>query len=292
VGSVRSISEASHRESIEDWLGPDLRVPAPIPRDYAPSEVSAHRVFRVELEDFGGPLDLLLFLVRRHELNIFDIPIHFITARYLEMLDSMTELSVDVSAEFLVLAAELIQIKSKMLLPVDEGVAVAAEHAEEEGRDPREELVRRLLAYQKYREAAEALDARDRLGRDVFARLPPPPERVIENRGIRPENAFRLVEIMSRMARKKPKAHEIVLEQFSIRERSDFVFAFASESGGSFGLRALFGRCDSRGKMVVTFIALLEMTRLGMLRISVDEGLVSISLTGKDLREALVDDYR
>ncbi|MEW6778000.1 MAG: segregation/condensation protein A, partial [Bdellovibrionota bacterium] len=117
--------------------------------------------YRVELPMFDGPLDLLLYLIRKHKIDIYDIPISLITEKYLAYIDQMKELDVDVASEFLVMAAELIHIKSRMLLP-------QIEEPGEEGEDPRAELVRRLLEYQAIKEAAVALADLDLLNRDVF----------------------------------------------------------------------------------------------------------------------------
>ena len=123
--------------------------------------------YKIQLENFYGPLDLLLFLIRRHQVDIFDIPISFVCARYLEYIKMMQDLNVDVASEFMSLAAELLLIKSKMLLPRPVDV-----DGDEEETDPRAELVRRLLEYQKYKDAAVQLADHDWLGRDSFSRDP------------------------------------------------------------------------------------------------------------------------
>ena len=128
--------------------------------------------YQVRTEGFEGPLDLLLHLIKKNELDLYNIPIAEITRQYLEYLDVMRELNLDVAGEFLVMASTLVHIKSKMLLPVP-----ATEESEEEGgEDPRAELVRRLLEYQKYREAAQDLAGRQLLDRDLFARKFPAPD--------------------------------------------------------------------------------------------------------------------
>ena len=121
------------------------------------------------IENFEGPLDLLLHLIKKNEINIYDIPIALIAQQYLEYLEAMTELNLNVAGDFLVMAATLLQIKSKMLLPVDE-----SSEDEEEGPDPREELVRRLLEYKMYKEAARQLDGQEKMWRDIFSRDPAP----------------------------------------------------------------------------------------------------------------------
>lgn len=310
--------EDSEREEVRALLGDDVRLPGEIPRGYRPSESVREPLFRVEISDFAGPLDLLLYLIRKHEVDVLDIPIKFITLRYLEFLDELRALQIDVASEFLVLAAELTHIKSKMLLPAQEGIAVEDE-VEEDGGDPRAELVRRLLEYQKYRDVAHQLDDRDILGRDVFPRVPPPAEEVDVDPGLRSVSIFRLVELMSRMLQKAPaRSHEIAYETYSITERIDHVLAFGGHRGQRFTIGDLLATVASRSELVVTFIAVLEMTKLGMVRLFVEaepeappapEGaepeaeargeaeeeplpVIWIQLTGETRERDLVDDYR
>ena len=128
---------------------------------------------RVQVEIFEGPLDLLLHLIKKNEVSIADIPIATITEQYLATLEVMQAFNLDVAGEFLVMAATLIHIKSRMLLPLTD-----AEEDEEEGADPREELVRRLLEYQRFKDAADQLERREVLTRDVFVRSVAPVEEV------------------------------------------------------------------------------------------------------------------
>jgi segregation and condensation protein A len=253
-------------EEVRAWLGDDLRTPT-IPKDYRPIEASRHQIFRVEITAFAGPLDLLLHLIREHELDVFDIPISFVVEKYLEMLDKMADLPIDVAAEFLVMAAELTHIKSKMLLPPKEGVPV---EAPEELADPRADLVRRLLEYQKYREAAENLERVGVLGRDVFARQPPPdPELTEVETGLGDLSIFRLVESMADvLSRLTPeKQHEVVADTVTITERMQFILDFGEARGLRFPFLDLFAGMESRRVVVMTFLAILEMARTRMLRI-------------------------
>ncbi len=262
-------AHAPPRETLESeilaLLG-DVRSPVPIPKDYRPTETSSEPLLRVELPEFAGPMDLLLFLVRRHELNVFDIPIRTLAERYEKMLDDLKALHVDVAGEFLVLAAELAHIKSKMLLPAKEGVPIE-EPIEPEG-DPRAELIRRLLEYQKYRDAAAQLADRDQLGRDVFPRIPPRVDSADDiDPGLRAVSIFKLVEVMASMLKKTSVHHEITRELYTIGERIQHVLRFGDDHDGRFELVALLTDVVSRAELVVTFIAVLEMTRLGLLRI-------------------------
>ncbi|MEO1234765.1 MAG: segregation/condensation protein A, partial [Myxococcota bacterium] len=246
--------KARRRAEVESFLGPSVRTPVGLPDGYIPNDRSIHPIFHVDLSalEFAGPLDLLLYLIRRHHLDILDIPIAFVTEKYLEMLKSLEALEIDVAAEFLVLAAELTHIKSKMLLPADEGVGVEDPPEEVEAGDPRAELIRRLLEYQKYRDAAGQLADRDQLGRDVFPRRPPTLEPVDDlDPGLKQVSVFRLVELMARLLREAPVHHEISYESFSIGERIQFVSAFGEANEGRFTVVSLMERIQSRGELVV-----------------------------------------
>jgi segregation and condensation protein A len=131
--------------------------------------------YEIRIENFEGPLDLLLHLIKKNEMDIYNIPIADITAQYVAYIDAMKNLNLDVAGEFLLMAATLIHIKSRLLLPQTQ-----EDEPEEEEEDPRAELVRRLLEYQKYKEAALSLDAMPLLGREVFARTFPSPSRGTE----------------------------------------------------------------------------------------------------------------
>src|SRR3954451_13135342 len=146
--------------------------PAPVPAAVEERAVTAPNTYHVKLPTFEGPLDLLLHLIEEHELNVMDIPIAFVAKKYVEYITLMEELNIDVASEYLVMAATLTHIKSKMLLPVP---PADQEDEDELGLDPRAELVRRLLEYQKYKRAAEQLGGGDVLGRDVFVRGLPAP---------------------------------------------------------------------------------------------------------------------
>lgn len=262
--------KAQRRAEIESFLGPTVKTPVGIPDGYIPNDRSIHRIFHVELTalDFAGPLDLLLYLVRKHEMEILDINISLLTDRYLEMLRTLEALEIDIAAEFLVLAAELTHIKSKMLLPAEEGVAVEDPPDEAEQGDPRQELIRRLLEYQKYRDAAMQLADRDQLGRDVFPRVPPEMDKVEDlDPGLKQVSVFRLVELMAKLLREVPIHHEISYESFSIGERIQYVSAFGEAHEGRFTVMALMSRIQTRNELVVTFIALLEMAKMGLVRI-------------------------
>jgi segregation and condensation protein A len=255
--------------------------------------VPASQAFKVALPHFEGPLDLLLHLIREHELDILDIPISLITDRYLEYLNNMQALDIDVAAEFLVMAATLAHIKSRMLLPRE--AKPDQPTPEEEGEDPREALVRRLLEYQKYKEAGQNLGARPILGRDTFARVPAvedAPDLEIDSSEV---SAFKLIEAFdSVIKRSKIRVpFEVALDRLSLSEAIDDVIGQLRAQGQQ-TFAQLLGPVDSQGnpgpldrhRVVIVFLALLEMVKLRVLRIFVrsedgkEDGEIVVALRG------------
>ncbi len=231
------------------------------------TSVSAEAAYSVSLPTFEGPLDLLLHLCQKHELNILDIPIGFITEKYLEYLAVMTLMNLDVASEYLVMAATLAHIKSKMLLPAPPPGQEDEIEGEEE--DPREALIRRLLEYQKYKKAAEDLAARGVAGRDIFMRGMPIDEAV--HTGLPPlaqVPLFSLVEAFQNvLAKSKVKiSHDIVHEGITLADRiNELVDVLRVKRRIVF--EDLFKEVSTRFELVITFLALLEMTRLRMTRL-------------------------
>ncbi|MEZ4598932.1 MAG: segregation/condensation protein A [Syntrophotaleaceae bacterium] len=222
--------------------------------------------YEIELESFKGPLDLLLHLIKKNEMDIYDIPIAEITSQYLAAVDAMQSLNLEVAGEFLVMAATLLHIKSRMLLPKN-----PVEEPEEEEVDPRTELVQRLLEYQKYRDAAESLDRLPLLERDVFVRkgeeLPEAAgEEETENLGA--IGLFELMEAFQQLLREKgePACHEVEMESVSLADRIQVILdSLARRRQLSF--RELLTGTFGRGEIVVTFLAMLELVKLRMLRL-------------------------
>lgn len=222
--------------------------------------------FAVQLENFSGPLDLLLHLIRKNQVEITDIPIAEITAQYLAVIDTMQTLNLDVAGEFLLMAATLLHIKSRMLLPqiVDDG---DEEGAEEE--DPRAELVRRLLEYQKYRDAAVQLDELPQLHRDFFTRSAPAPEVSEEGEGdCAAVGLYDLLQALQQLLAERPAplVHEVSVEQLTVAERIGEVLA-ALEGQQSLSFAELFADRRGRPEVIVTFLALLELVRLRLVRL-------------------------
>ncbi len=238
-----------------------------------PGEASA-RSFRVQLPEFEGPLDLLLHLILTHELDILDLPIGFVTEKYVEYIEMMHSLNIDLASEFLVMAAELTRIKSKMLLPQ----APEEDDAPELEEDPRAELIRRLLEYQKYKLAAESLADQSLLGRDVFARGTALPD--VE--GPVPLAAVTLYKLIDAfqgvLERTKVRIdHEVDLERISITERITQISDLLQQRQTA-PFESLFQGYVTRADLIVTFLALLEMTRLRMIRLAQDGPLEPISI--------------
>jgi segregation and condensation protein A len=218
------------------------------------------------LEIFEGPLDLLLHLIKKNEVSITDIPIATITEQYLATLELMQNLSLDVAGEFLVMAATLIHIKSRILLPAGDD-----EDDEEEGVDPHDELVRRLLEYQRYKEAAAELEQRDLLTRDVFVRSPTPTEEV-GPRGFREVSVFELLGALKRIIDRLPQenVHEVALDKITVREKMTLLLETLRAHGSVF-FESLFVEVKSRVEVVVTFLAMLELVKVRAIRIFQEE---------------------
>ena len=220
----------------------------------------------VRLENYEGPLDLLLHLIKKNEVNIYDIPIAIITAQYLDTIQLMQELDLDVAGEYLVMAATLIHIKSKMLLPRPE-TAAGVEGDEE---DPRDALVRRLLEHQKFRAAAGLLHEREQV-RSAQWQLPDERIAAIAGDGYEPELEVDLFSLLAafqavvQRARLRPKVL-LPSEQLPVEVRIDQLLARLSETEAC-GFEDLFADVDDRGGLIVTFLALLEMIRLQLVRV-------------------------
>jgi segregation and condensation protein A len=223
--------------------------------------------YEIKLDIFEGPLDLLLYLIRKNEIDITNIPIALITEQYLEYLDIMRSLNLDLAGEYLVLAATLIHIKSRLLLP-----PVESDEPGETEADPREELVRQLLEYQTFKEAALSLEDRPLLDRDVFARGAPLEVQADEENEEEPEamievGVFELVQAFRRVvaALGSPEELSIDTEKISLTERINEIMARLFEEKQLTFTELLGGRNDRR-RIVYTFLAILELMKLRMVR--------------------------
>lgn len=221
-----------------------------MPKDlYIPPD--AMEVF---LEAFEGPLDLLLYLIKKQNLDILDIPIAEVTRQYMEYVDLMKEISLELAAEYLVMAAILAEIKSRMLLPRPEN----AEGIEE---DPRAELIRRLLEYERIKKAAEELDLLPRLGRDTFLAVADAEEIVVEkplpNVNLQ-ELILALADVMKRV--ELHASHQIQREPLSVRERMTNILA-SLQDREFITFNSMFTPEEGRLGVVVTFLAMLELLK-------------------------------
>lgn len=227
------------------------------------SSYSSH--YNIKLEKFEGPLDLLLFLIKKNELDICDVPIALITKQYLEYINLMKELNLEVAGDFLVMASTLIQIKSSMLLP-----SHCNEDTEEETPDPRAELIRRLLDYSRYKEVAQQLQDRKLLGRDYFART------FFEEAMLPSESSdeplelelFALIEAFQSILARAPREsfHEVGAETISIAERINEILSYLQERE-QLEFHELFEGCSDRDYLVATFLAVLELCKLKLIRV-------------------------
>lgn len=213
--------------------------------------------YTIRLDNFEGPLDLLLFLIREQEIDIYDIPIAAITKQYLEFIDLMQILDLEVAGEYLVMAATLLRIKSKMLLP--------QEAAEEEGEteDPRQELVRQLLEYQRYKEVVTALSEREENQRLVYLRSTTPTED--EEETVEPLQKVTLFDLLKAFQvalqrRTEPSFYPIQKPMVSVEHRMEEILERLRLEGKVL-FQDLFAKDFSRAAIVVSFIAILEMIR-------------------------------
>ena len=219
--------------------------------------------YQIKLPIFEGPLDLLLHLIKEHEINIYEIPIAFITKQYLEYIELLKNLNLEVAGEFLVMASTLIHIKSRTLLPKSE---VSAD-MEEEGDDPREELVRKLLEYKKYKEAAGLLRDKEIAYKNVFTRkaeseIPDEDELLIE------VSIFDLLSAFKNVVKniKGSDTYEISVDEVSVTERINYIMEALGNSSYIL-FESLFSDMTRKMELVATFLALLELIRLKLIKI-------------------------
>ncbi|KTF18524.1 segregation and condensation protein A [Pseudoalteromonas sp. H105] len=221
----------------------------------------------VILETFEGPLDLLLYLIKKHKLDILELSIFSITEQYVKYVEMMSEFQLELAGEYLVMAALLAQIKSRLLLPKHEEL--------EEEEDPRAELIRRLQEYEQFKKAAENLDDIPRVGRDIFTAHALMPEQA-DNHQLLPDVALKdlLLALSEVMARAKTyEHHHITAEALSTRERMSLILAKLSQAATTLPFTSLFTLDEGRSGVVVSFIAMLELIKEGLVTcLQVDPG--------------------
>ena len=236
--------------------------------------------YNVKLDIFEGPLDLLLHLIKKSEVDIYDIPIVDITNQYVEYMELAESMSLDLAGEFILMAATLIYIKSRMLLPIPETMV----EEEDDGVDPRAELVRKLLEYQRFQEVAEELSKRPILGRDVFVRGLTPfnlsdfvEEDAMET-GLDNVTLFDLISVFRDILDRAPTSHQVdvTVDRFRVADKVNHVMEVLDRDK-SVIFRDLFPTGAPKGEIIVTFLAILELGKLLMVRINqTDDGVIRV----------------
>ena len=260
--------------------------------DRVGGDIPPSAAYRLTLPELEGPLDLLLHLCQTHELDILNIPIDFVAEKYCEYLDLMEGMAVEVAAEYLVMAAHLVYLKSRELLPTPEPLETA-EGEEEEALDPREELIRRLLEYQKYKDAAEKLGNRPIEGRTVFVRGVPLEDG--GDAGIAEHSIWKLIEHWAQtLTKAAPEhTHDVIIDRVSISERINQVIDKIEAGAGTIRFEDIVGlnlpEAQFRHNVVVSLLAILELARLKVIRVlqDLDSGAFMISrVDGAGLEQA------
>jgi segregation and condensation protein A len=238
----------------------------------------------IKLVRFEGPLDLLLHLIKRDEIDIYDIPIAHITQQYLTYIELMRSLDLEVAGEFLVMAATLMRIKAKMLLPLP---AVGEE--EDEG-DPREELVQRLVEYRQFKEAAGTLKTREEERRQLYERGMLPGADEAGPLPLAPATLFDLLDALNRVMLRIPEhtAYDIRAEAYDVEEKMSLIARTVAERG-SVSFNALMQDCKARAEVIVTFIALLELVKLGQVGVTQAEPFGDIEIVARTREGSVAD---
>lgn len=243
------------------------------------SDLEDDQAYEVKLEAFTGPMDLLLHLIRKQKINIYDIPIALIARQYLEYLSFMKTLNLSLAGEFLVMASTLLYIKSRTLLPKEEAI----ESEDEEVIDPRGELIRQLIEYERFKDAAGGLVARERLWQESYTRDPLPvlkkPEEV-EDIWTEDLQIFDLLSALQGVLDRAPTDTyvEVSRESWTVEERIQVVME-RLETEASIPFEELFEKQWSRPLIIVTFLGLLELVRMNLVRLFQGEWFGPIHVT-------------
>ena len=243
------------------------------PADRARGAPSGHATVTIKLARFEGPLDLLLHLIKRDEIDIYDIPIAHITQQYLAYLDLMRALDLEVAGEFLVMAATLMRIKARMLLPLPQS------GEEEDEGDPREELVQRLVEYRTYKEAAGTHKDMESARRLVFERGMVPGDEEMGPLPLAPATLFDLLDALNRIMSRlpDPAVYEVQGEIYDVEDKMALIASTVAEHGEA-SFTDLLLRCRARTEMIVTFMALLELIKLGTILVVQSEAFGDIRI--------------
>ena len=249
------------------------------------SDLDDDQAYEVKLEAFSGPMDLLLHLIRKQKINIYDIPIALIARQYLEYLSLMKTLNLSLAGEFLVMASTLLYIKSRTLLPKED----ISEPEDEEVIDPRSELVRQLIEYERFKEAAGSLVARERVWQDSFTRdplrIPQQPEED-EDVWMEELQIFDLLSALQGVLDRAPSQTyvEVSRENWTVEERIQVVME-RLETEATIPFEGLFEQDWSRPLIIATFLGLLELVRMNLVRLFQGEGFGPIHVTRRFMPE-------
>ena len=229
-------------------------------------------MYRVQLKNFEGPLDLLLFFIKRDELEIYDIPISYITNQFLEYIHLLEELDLDVASEFILMASTLMSIKAKMMLPREE-----EEFEEMDESDPRYELVQKLLEYKRYKEMAEKMSDLDDDVRKQYMRGYPDADEVetqASGEALKDVTLFDLISAFQNVLmdiKKKNVVHHVEKFQFTVEQQTEFILNSLQKKGRS-SFRSLCNDFKSKEELVVTFLAILEMIKEQQINLFIESG--------------------
>lgn len=221
-----------------------------------------HENYKIHLEVFEGPLDLLLYLVKKDEVDIYDVCLERLTKQFLAYIETASRFDIELAGEFFVMAATLIYLKSRELLPVDQQPPPGDEEEDEE--DPRWELIRQLIEYKKFKEAAGELQIREIEQERIFPRRPPPSQKPDTSKPLTAANILDLLCAFDRILKRVQQAgelREVFDENFTVADKINHILALL-EAGRVVEFSALFPETASRVEMVVTFLALLELVRM------------------------------
>lgn len=248
--------------------------------------------YKVDLDVFEGPLDLLLYLIRKDEVDIYNIPIESITTQYMEYLSVMRMLDLNIAGEFIVMAATLMMIKSRMLLPVEE----RSDEEEEDEVDPRWDLVRQLVEYKKYKDIASQLKEHEFYQENVFdfgGKNVVSADKDDAGLALQDVGLFDLIAAFNEVLKKAPAESfdEIADDRFTVADKIDTVLV-AVRRGGHLSFSRMFADMASRNEIICTFLALLELLRLRQIIAVQDQHLGDIVIAGNEESDvALADDH-
>lgn len=235
---------------------------------------------KIQLEIFEGPLDLLLYLVKKEEVDIYDVNLTRIATQFIEYVQLMKELDLDIAGEFLVMAATLMYIKSRELLPKNQQIIPTDDEDEE---DPRWELIRQLVEYKKFKDAAARLQERETLQEQIYARIPGKPEFAVETPNTRPEvSIFDLVNAVTSILKRfnqRPQTRDLFEEKWTVSEKIELLATLLHERK-RMRFSEVFDNIEHRSEAIVTFLALLELIRLKQLRVEQSEPFAEIEISG------------